>query len=208
MHPLDRISASTVLELESEPTGPLIIDGVGCRIRIGRNVDIDARIRIFPEVSNATIEIGDNCTIGGLIRLVGGDGGLIRIGAGTTFNQVGLSLHERSAIHIGEDCMFSTDVHMDPSDMHPIFDRATGERINPPSDIKIGDHVWLSTRVLVLKGAQIGSGTIIGAGSMVAGALPSNVLAVGQPARVVRENVAWAREIGPTAQPPFVTAAA
>jgi len=195
MNALDRIASGTVLELESEPTGPLIIDGEGCTIRIGKNVEFDARIRIFAGVSNATIEIGDNCTIGGLFRLVGGDGGLIRVGPRTTFNQVGLSLHERGAIRVGEDCMFSTDVHMDPSDMHPIFDRATGERINPSQDIEVGDHVWLSTRVLLLKGARIGSGTIVGAGSMVSGSLPSNVLAVGQPAKVVRENVAWARDM-------------
>jgi len=207
MNPLSRISPGTILELDSEPTGPLIIDGVGCRVRIGKNVDIDARIRIFAQVSNATIEIGDDCTIGGLIRLVAGDGGLIRIGAGTTFNQVGLSLHEASAIRIGKDCMFSTDVHMDPSDMHPIFDRATGERINPAQDIHIGDHVWLSTRVLVLKGAHIGSGTIVGAGSMVTGVLPSNVLAIGQPAKVVRENVAWARDMDQAAESFAVTAA-
>ena len=198
MNPLDRIASGTILEMQSEPTGPLIIDGVGCTVRIGRNVNFEARLRIFPEVSNALIEIGDNCTIGGLIRLVRGDGGVIRIGAGTTFNQVGLSLHETGRIDIGEDCMFSTDVHMDPSDMHPIFDGATGERINPPQDIVVGDHVWLSTRVILLKGAQIGSGTIVGAGSMVAGSLPSNVLAVGQPARVVRENVVWTRDMDQT----------
>ena len=43
----------------------------------------------------------DNCTIGGVIRLVRGDGGVIRIGEGTTFNQVGLSMHERGAITFG-----------------------------------------------------------------------------------------------------------
>jgi acetyltransferase-like isoleucine patch superfamily enzyme len=90
--------------------------------------------------------------------------------------------------------MFSTDIHMDVSDMHPIYDRATGERINPARAIHIGDHVWLGTRVLVNKGARIGEGAVIGAGSMVAGQIPPHTLAVGTPARVVRENIAWRRE--------------
>jgi acetyltransferase-like isoleucine patch superfamily enzyme len=104
-------------------------------------------------------------------------------------------MHEPGAITFGRDCMLSTDIHMDPSDMHPIYDRATGERLNPPQDIEIGDHVWLGTRVIVLKGAKIGSGTIVGAGSIVAGNLPENVLALGTPARVIRENVVWTRDM-------------
>jgi acetyltransferase-like isoleucine patch superfamily enzyme len=195
MNPLNRIAPGTILELESEPEGPLLIDGPGCRIQLGKNVTFEARIRVFGEASNTTIEIGDDCTIGGVFRIVGGDGGVIRIGAGTTFNQVGLSLHERASIVVGKDCMFSTDIHMDPSDMHPIFDGTSGERINPAQDIHIGEHVWLGTRVLVLKGASIGSGTVVGAGSMVSGTLPSNVLAIGQPAKVVRENVMWGRDL-------------
>jgi len=130
----------------------------------------------------------------GVIRFVGGDGASLRIGPRTTFNQVGMTSHEGGAITFGADCMLSTDIHMDASDMHPIYDRATGERLNPPRDIEVGDHVWLGARVLLLKGAKIGSGTIVGAGSMVAGTLPENVLAAGSPAKVVRENVAWTRE--------------
>ena len=191
----DTIHPSTILELDSALAGRVFVEGVNCRIRVGANVRMEAALRIFGEVANAVIEIGDDCVIGGVIRLVRGDGGIIRIGAGATFNQVGLSMHEAGEIAIGRDCMFSTDIHMDPSDMHPIFDRATGERLNPPQDIHIGDHVWLGTRVLVLKGARIGSGAIVGAGSIVAGTLPPDVLAVGSPAKVVRENVVWTRDM-------------
>ncbi|HMC93423.1 MAG TPA: acyltransferase [Polyangia bacterium] len=189
------IHPSTILELESELGERTFIGGLNCRIRLGANVRFEAALRIMGDVVNATLEIGDDCVIGGVIRLERGDGGVIRIGAGTTFNQVGLSMHEAGEINIGRDCMFSTDIHMDPSDMHPIFDRATGERLNPAQDINIGDHVWLGTRVLVLKGARIGSGTIVGAGSIVSGTLPGDVLAVGSPAKVVRENVVWTRDL-------------
>ena len=191
---IEKVRPGNVLELQSDPIGPVVINGEGCTLRIGKDVRVEAPILIRPGVSNALIEIGDGCTIGGMIRFVHGDGGQMRIGANTTFNAVGLSMHEAGAITIGRDCMLSTDIHMDVSDMHPMFDAETGERINPPQDIWIGDHVWLSTRVLVLKGARIGSGTVVGAGSMVSGVLPEKVLAVGSPARVVRENVIWTRD--------------
>jgi acetyltransferase-like isoleucine patch superfamily enzyme len=188
------VYARNVLELGSEPAGRFIIEGRGCTVRLGANVRLEANVFMEPQVTNATLEIADDCVIRGVIRFVGGDGASLRIGPRTTFNQVGMTSHEGSAITFGSDCMLSTDIHMDAGDMHPIYDRATGERLNPPRDIEVGDHVWLGTRVLLLKGAKIGSGTIVGAGSMVAGTLPENVLAAGSPAKVVRENVVWSRE--------------
>jgi len=196
--PIVRTSPSTILEMESDISGRLIVDGTNCRVRVGKNVVLNSDILIYGAVSDATIEIADNCSLGGQFRLVGGVGGTIRIGEGTSFNQVGVSLHEGAHVSFGRDCMLSTDIHMDPSDMHPIFDRATGERLNPPQDIHVGDHVWLGTRVLLLKGVEIGSGSIVGAGSMVTGKLPENILAVGSPARVVRENVVWTRDMAET----------
>ena len=193
--PLERVSSSTILQLESEPLGRVIIDGVNCRLRIGPDVQITANIMVFPEVVGVSIEIARGCKIAGLIRIVRGKNGVIRIGENTTFTTVGLSLHETGEISIGRDCMFSTDIQMDASDMHPIYDRATGERLNHPRNIEIGDHVWLGTRVLVLKGSKIGSGSIIAAGSIVAGEIPENSLAMGIPARVVRENVIWTRDM-------------
>ena len=175
--PIVRTAPSTTLEMESEILGQMIVDGADCTIRVGRNVTLNSDILIYGAVSGAVIEIADNCVLAGEFRLVRGHGGHIRIGEGTTFNQVGVSLHEGARVSFGHDCMLSTDIHMDPSDMHPIFDRGTGERLNPPQDIVVGDHVWLGTRVLLLKGAEIGSGSIVGAGAMVAGKLGENVLA-------------------------------
>ena len=193
--PVERVSSSTQLHLASEPQGRVIIDGVNCRLRVGQNVVLTANILVSAEVVDTTIEIGDGCNIAGVIRIVRGRGGTLRIGERTTFNHAAVSMHETANVTIGADCMFSTEVHMDPSDMHPMYDRASGERLNPPQDIVIGDHVWLGTRVLVMKGASVGSGSIIGAGSLVSGKIAENVLAVGVPARVVRENVVWTRDM-------------
>lgn len=103
-------------------------------------------------------------------------------------------------IIIGEDCMFSTDVVVHSNDGHAIFDIKTGETINASEEICksrkviIGNHVWVGRRCLILYNAEIGDGSIIGAGSLVKKKIPNNVIAVGTPARVTRKDVAWSRE--------------
>ncbi|WP_295511921.1 acyltransferase [uncultured Sulfitobacter sp.] len=77
--------------------------------------------------------------------------------------------------------------------MHSILDVQSGERLNPPRDIVIGDHVWLAHGVRIMKGAQIGQDCIVGSRAMVFGEIPANSLAVGSPARVVRSGVTWDR---------------
>ena len=56
------------------------------------------------------------------------------------------------------------------------------------ADVVIGNDVWLATRVVVLPGARIGDGAIIGAGAVVRGEIPANAIAVGVPARVVGQR--------------------
>jgi acetyltransferase-like isoleucine patch superfamily enzyme len=192
--PLEYLDASSRTELESPVEGRILIHGERNLVRIGHNVTFKGVLWL--QGHGAHIEIGDGCVIDGVIRTVRGEGGEIRIGAGTSINAAALTMHEPGRIVIGRDCMFSTDIHMDVSDMHPIFDRRTGRRINPARDILIGEHVWLGARVLVLKGAQIGDGAIIGAGSMVSGRIPPNTLAIGTPAKVVRRAVEWRRDFG------------
>jgi acetyltransferase-like isoleucine patch superfamily enzyme len=53
---------------------------------------------------------------------------------------------------------------------------------------EIGDGAWLGHGVVVLDGVRIGAGAVIGAGSVVAHSIPDNAVAVGSPARVIRER--------------------
>ncbi len=81
---------------------------------------------------------------------------------------------------VGPGCHFYTAIHpIDP--LERMTDR---ERAEP---IAIGDNVWLGGHVTVLPGVTIGENTVVGAGSVVTRSLPANVVAVGNPARVVRE---------------------
>jgi acetyltransferase-like isoleucine patch superfamily enzyme len=79
--------------------------------------------------------------------------------------------------------------------MHPIIDLESKQRINYGRSIEIGDHVWIGAQAQILKGAKIGSGSIIGTRAVVTGAIPENCIAVGVPAKVIRHNVSWDRKL-------------
>ena len=59
-------------------------------------------------------------------------------------------------------------------------------KLHSPAAVAIGRNVWIGDGVAVLPGATIGDGAIIGANSVVTGAIPAGVIAVGSPVRVVR----------------------
>ena len=56
-----------------------------------------------------------------------------------------------------------------------------------PSPVKIGKNVWIGSDCTILPGVEIGDGAIIGAGSVVTKSIPANTIAVGSPARVIKE---------------------
>ncbi|MGY1607517.1 MULTISPECIES: DapH/DapD/GlmU-related protein [unclassified Geodermatophilus] len=64
--------------------------------------------------------------------------------------------------------------------------RTMREKWEAAAPITIGDDVWLGGGAIVLPGVTIGENTVVGAGSVVTRDLPADVVAVGNPARVVR----------------------
>ena len=91
-----------------------------------------------------------------------------------------------ATVTIGADCQIAPRVQLLTA-THPIeaARRATFEEWGEP--IVLGDGVWLGGGVIVLPGVTIGAGTVVGAGAVVTRDLPSGVVAVGNPARVLRE---------------------
>ncbi|WP_261806536.1 sugar O-acetyltransferase [Lapidilactobacillus luobeiensis] len=90
-----------------------------------------------------------------------------------------------ATITIGDQVLFGPRVSLYTSNHAPDADeRAAGACYAKP--IKIGDHVWLGGGVTVAPGVSIGANTIIGAGSVVTKNIPENVIAVGNPAHVLR----------------------
>jgi acetyltransferase-like isoleucine patch superfamily enzyme len=91
--------------------------------------------------------------------------------------------------------MFAYDIDVRTGDSHSILEIESGKRINYAADVRIGDHVWVASHVMILKGVNILDDCIIGAGSVVTRSVDEkNVIYAGNPARVVKKNISWSRE--------------
>ena len=88
-------------------------------------------------------------------------------------------------IRIGSNTMMASGVYISDSDWHDTYDRTAEHDKYAP--IEIGENVWLGVRAIIGKGVTIGENSIIGAGAVVTKDIPANVIAAGNPARVVRE---------------------
>jgi maltose O-acetyltransferase len=89
-------------------------------------------------------------------------------------------------ITIGADCQLATRVQLLTA-THPIDAAARATMWEWGEPITLEDGVWLGGGVIVLPGVTIGAGTVVGAGAVVTRDLPPGVVAVGNPARVLRE---------------------
>ncbi len=98
----------------------------------------------------------------------------------------GLTLVDDTHIYIGDFCMFGPNVVLAAAG-HPLLPelRERGLQYNAP--VRIGNNCWLGAGALVMPGVTIGDNTVVGAGSVVTKDLPSNVIAAGNPCRILRE---------------------
>lgn len=115
-------------------------------------------------------------------------GALIEIGADTGLS--GATICSQTRVSIGRECLLGAGVTIVDTDFHPI--NAQGRRFQPLSAAKsraveIGDNVFIGGSCMILKGVKIGQNSVIGAGSVVTTDIPANVIAAGNPCRVLRE---------------------
>jgi maltose O-acetyltransferase len=108
----------------------------------------------------------------------------IHVGA-RIFINYGAVLLDVATITIGEDVQVGPNVQfLTPT--HPIEAEARRAKLEAAKPITIGNNVWLGGGVIILPGVSIGENTVVGAGAVVTKDLPANVVAVGNPARVIR----------------------
>ncbi|MDP5228570.1 MULTISPECIES: sugar O-acetyltransferase [Arthrobacter] len=108
----------------------------------------------------------------------------LHIGA-RTFINYNLTALDVAPITIGEDCQIGPNVQL-LTPIHPLEPQARKDRLEAARPITLGDNVWLGGGVIVCPGVTIGDNSVVGAGAVVTKDLPANVLAVGNPARVIR----------------------
>lgn len=129
-------------------------------------------------------EVGEGCYVESPFYANFG-GRHVHLGKGVYIN-FNLTLVDDTHIYIGDHTMIGPNVTLATAG-HPIDPdlRRKGLQYNVP--IHIGKNCWLGAGVIVMPGVTIGDNTVIGAGSIVTKDIPSGVVAVGDPCRVLRE---------------------
>ncbi|GAA1626158.1 sugar O-acetyltransferase [Georgenia ruanii] len=108
----------------------------------------------------------------------------IALGA-RTFANYGLVALDVARITIGDDVQIGPNVQL-LTPTHPVEPEPRRAKWEAAEPITIGDNVWLGGGVIVCPGVTIGENTVVGAGAVVTKDLPANVVAVGNPAKVIR----------------------
>lgn len=99
----------------------------------------------------------------------------------------GVTICDEGVVKIGNDCKFGPKVGL-YTPVHPLdptVRRTEAERTAP---ITIGNDVWIGGSAMVLPGVTLGNNVVVGAGAVVTHSFPDNVVVVGNPARVLKEN--------------------
>jgi maltose O-acetyltransferase len=111
----------------------------------------------------------------------------IVLGDGVQLNNNAFIKSEGPGITIGDGALLGSHVEIFDSDfheLHPARRRGGNPRMGR---VDIGENVFVGEGTKILKGVTIGANSVIGAGSVVTGSIPANVVAAGNPARVIRE---------------------
>ena len=129
-------------------------------------------------------EIGEGCYIEPPLHANWG-GKFVKMGKNVYAN-FNLTLVDDGEITIGDGCMFAPNVVIATAG-HPIDPELRAMVYQHTQPVTIGNNVWVGAGAVILPGVTIGENTVIGAGSVVTKDIPANVVAVGNPCKVLRE---------------------
>ena len=102
------------------------------------------------------------------------------------FANYGFTVLDVGRVRIGSNAQFGPNVSIYTAG-HPLHPDSRNSGYEYGIDVTIGDNVWIGGSACVLPGVTIGNNVVIGAGSVVTRDIPDNVLAAGNPCRVIRE---------------------
>ena len=146
---------------------PWHVEIFGAPVSVGDCVTIiaapDAKVRlsVWPaSPNNGRIKIGNYCLV-----------------------CPGVRISSAEDVEIEDNCMIASRAYITDCDWHGLYDRVDIGRSKP---VRLGNNVWVGDSAIVCKGVHIGENSIVGAGAVVVDNIPPNSVAVGNPARVVK----------------------
>jgi virginiamycin A acetyltransferase len=153
--------------------------------RISPLADIEDSIR------GSVLEIGDGVVVDSFVKIkFSGGTGHVRIGPGCWINS-GVVIYSGNGVTLGAGVLIAANCTLAPTN-HEVKDRdlfiATQGFMPDRGGIVIEDDVWIGANTVLLDGARIGKGAVIGAGSCVRGAIEPYAVMVGNPLRQIRSR--------------------
>lgn len=144
----------------------------------------EGRSHIFSHPFSNMIGLSQKCII--VARGVG------KIDIGSHVCMSGCTLYSVDSITIGKNTDIGSGCKIIDTDFHPLayshrYPIEQKDKIKH-SPITIGDGCFIGTNSIILKGTNLGNNVVVGAGSVVCGTFPDNVIIAGNPARIIREN--------------------
>lgn len=141
-----------------------------------------------------TLRIDGDFTIGNGVRIFVAKGASLRIGGRRLESNSGITCNStimvQRSMQIGHDFLCAWNVLVTDSNWHGIRGQTTQR------DVVIGDRVWVAHGVSVLKGARLGDGVVVASHSLVGEAdFPPHSLIGGTPAKVLRSDIAWHKDV-------------
>lgn len=146
------------------------------------------RISIPRQWEDVTIEGGTALDEGVILLCSGGaKPNKLVIRQGTYINRYTM-IDAHQQVEIGRNCMIGPQCYITDGNHGDVLGITINQQAMQSRPVIIEDDVWLGAQVIVLQGVRIGNGAIVGAGAVVSEDIPSNTIAVGVPARVVKRR--------------------
>lgn len=168
-------------------------------VRVGRRVRFNG-VPLVDIRDGASLVIEDNVTLNSrnagyhlnmhspVKILADRTGAAIRIGENTRIH--GSCIHAYESVVVGRNCLIAANCQIFDGNGHDLSFPNVSDRIHTSGrsrPVTIEDDVWIGANCVILPGASIGRGAVIGANSVVTGRIPPMVVAAGNPARVVKD---------------------
>lgn len=166
---------------------PRLLVDKDAELIIGSDVELCSGVEIRVHKS-AQVVIEDGVRIDRGVRILATNGSVVRIGAGSRIGLYSV-LNGGDSIHVGERCLISGFVYLQTS-MHRSgrSDLDIQDQGYDHAEVRIGRGAWIGAHAIVMPGCSVGSGAVIGSNAVVTRGVPAGAVAVGVPARIIRQK--------------------